>query len=50
MLLNEFLKKHKKVEEQANKIQQLESALQQQEAQTQAQLQEMTTRLAAKGL
>ncbi len=39
MLLNEFLKEHKKVEDQANKIERLEAALQ-----------EVTARLAAKGL
>jgi trimeric autotransporter adhesin len=39
MLLNEFLKEHKKTEEQANKIERLE-----------AQLQQMTARLDAKGL
>jgi hypothetical protein len=39
MLLNEFLKEHKKVEEQANKIEQLEY-----------QLQQMAARLDAKGL
>ena len=39
MLLNEFLKEHKKVEEQANKIDRLE-----------AELREVTARLSAKGL
>ena len=38
MLLNEFLKEHKKVEEQANKIDRLE-----------AELREVTARLSAKG-
>jgi len=46
MLLNEFLKEHQKVEGQASKIQQLESALTQQAAQ----LQELTARINAKGL
>jgi len=46
MLLNEFLKEHHKVEGQASKIQQLESALTQQAAQ----LQELTARINAKGL
>jgi hypothetical protein len=46
MLLNEFLKEHKTVEKQADKIQRLESALTQQAAQ----LQELTARLTAKGL
>ena len=46
MLLNEFLKEHKTVEEQVDKIQRLESALSQQAAQ----LQEVTARLTAKGL
>jgi hypothetical protein len=50
MLLNEFLKEHKKVEEQSSEIKELRSALQQQESQTQAQLQQLTARLAAKGL
>src|SRR4029077_3895011 len=35
MLLNEFLKAHKKIEEQANKIERLESALSQQATQLQ---------------
>jgi hypothetical protein len=39
MLLNEFLKEHKKVEEQSSKIQQLEATLK-----------EVTARLDAKGL
>ena len=46
MLLNEFLKAHKKVEEQADKIEQLETALKQQGAQLQA----VTARIDAKGL
>jgi hypothetical protein len=50
MLLNEFLKEHKKVEEQAGEIKDLKLALQQQERQTQAQLKQLTARLAAKGL
>jgi len=50
MLLNEFLKEHKKVEEQAGEIAELKSALQQQERQIQAQLQQLTARLAAKEL
>jgi hypothetical protein len=50
MLLNEFLKEHKKVEQQADEIAELKSTLQQQESQTQAQLQQLTARLTAKGL
>jgi len=46
MLLNEFLKEHCKVEEQASEIKDLKSALQQQEARWQ----DVTARLAAKGL
>lgn len=46
MLLNQFLKDHKKAKEQANKIQHLELALTQQAAQ----LQEVTTRLRANAL
>ena len=46
MLLNEFLKEHKKVEEQADKIDKLETALRQQAAQLQA----VTARIDAKGL
>ena len=46
MLLNEFLKAHQKVEEQENKIDQLETALKQQAAQLQA----VTARMDARGL
>ena len=46
MLLNEFLKEHKKVEEQATRIRELESALTQQASQ----LQRVTARLDARGL
>ena len=46
MLLNEFLKAHKKAEEEADRIEQLEAALKQQAAQLQA----VTARIDAKGL
>jgi len=50
MLLNEFLKEHKKVEEQAKEIVELKAELKSRDVQTKAQLQELTARLDAKGL
>ena len=50
MLLNEFLKEHRTVEEQAAKIRQLESALREQESNWQEQFRALTDRLNAKGL
>jgi Chaperone of endosialidase len=50
MLLNEFLKEHKKVEQQTSEIANLKAELQQQKVQAQAQWQEVTARLTAKGL
>jgi hypothetical protein len=46
MLLNEFLKEHKKVEEQASEISQLKSTLKQQSQQ----MEEFAARLQANGL